>query len=204
MGNSRETLLDTSPFKIIEQINPSSYRLVLPRRMRTHSTFYVGRLKSYHEALIDQSQLLGASLASATQLLTESQSSELGDALTSDEAFSPRELRRKLHADEGSSPLDQRSTSGSCSIAPKADDTRLDNTQYVFKHPSTLHRGGPARTLPPPIIGSTGAKHYIVETLESARRRRNRVQHLISWVDRDILLEDISGLVSLYDEMQKK
>ena len=211
------------PFKIIEQINPSSYRLGLPRRMRTHPTFYVGRLKPYHEASKDQNPPLDASLASpesekphasATQPLTEHQSSELGDALTSDEAFSPRELRRKSHSGEGSSPLDQRSTSGSYSIAPGADDTRLDNTRYVFEHPSTLHRGGPVRTPPPPIIDSTGAKHYIVESLKSTRRHRNRVQHLISWVgygpehdswvDRDILLEDIPGLVSLYDEKQKK
>ena len=48
VGSSKLLPKYIGPFRVLRRLG-NAYTIELPRKMRTHPTFYVGRLKPYHQ-----------------------------------------------------------------------------------------------------------------------------------------------------------
>ena len=212
------------PFRVLRCLG-SAYTLELPRRMRTHPTFYVGCLRPYY------------------QYESVSQSPGTGPALGVDQgaACAPSQDEHAHRPGPGASaPVPQPVNVGDPRSPP--NDPCLDGLQGVRR---TAHHGAvppnqleqsaraaadganrpaleqdaQASVFPPPpapLVDAQGQVRWIVEALLRHRDQRTQGrtsrQFLVrwrgyppsadTWEPRDALLLDVPGLVELYERAQ--
>jgi hypothetical protein len=211
VGSSKLLPKYIGPFRVLRRMG-NAYTLELPRRMRTHPTFYVGRLRPYHQfdSSCEESEpergqgtpavpcsQPSAALADPERRQASTQPSE-GDAPARPAPSSPPARWRAASPAQpgvGESPHD-----GHLSVHRSPAQNPAQEEQSVFPPP------------PPPLRDSTGAVRWVVERLLNHHDQRdgNRTKYLVrwrgyppsadSWEPRENLLEDVPGLVAQYDE----
>ena len=74
------------PFRVLRRLG-YAYTIELPRKMRTHSTFYVGRLRPYYQHGVSSGEEIPCAQASPTDTCAR----DAGSQSASEAQISPRE-----------------------------------------------------------------------------------------------------------------
>lgn len=210
-GSSKLLPKFIGPFRIVKR-NGEAYTLDLPSVMRTHPTFYVGRLRPYrgrYEPSSPSGPLpLGHPDGSVAELQYPSGQRWPGPASQGPRAAagacpSPRQAQ--------SSGSRQSSRAQHAQAAP--EEPRSSDLRAQAPQPSLAAEIFPPP--PPPLKDSTGAQRWIVDRLVDHRDQRlgrstsPRRQYLVHWLGypsthdtweyRDDLVEDIPDEVRAYE-----
>ena len=218
VGSSKLLPRYIGPFRVLHR-QGSAYTIELPRRMRTHPTFYVGRLRPYCQ--------YGTSCDEGTRHVQESHRDSCGHASRRVELLpvhreenerrvrspaAPEQTQRDQSRAEGEAPERGRSVYDERTARAKSHRvTRQLHDQTLNEQRNPI--GNPDRVFPPPpqpLVDSQGKKRFLVERILHHRASKGvRTSYLVrwrgyppafdSWEPRSQLMMDVSGLVGQYD-----
>lgn len=194
-GSSKLLPKYIGPFQVVKRLG-NTYTLNLPSSMRTHPTFYVGRLRPYHQHVADaygEQKCVGhstrpTSTCSQQQVpSTDHQVSEPAHVFPSTLDGDPESHDSQEHLLEDHIQQDKQV---------------IDPAQQIYPPP------------PPPLIDSHGDQRWIVDALidhctRSERGRRVRYYRVRwlgyppsadTWESRSALQRDVPDVVSDYDQ----
>jgi hypothetical protein len=215
------------PFRVLHR-QGNAYTLDLPKRMRTHPTFYVGRLRPYHryeDACRDdvQSHAPGGYPEESDALFRANDGCHRDDPCPSSEyeyncsdVRSPHGAPRYPHGARLESSQRVRRQPCDANRLPnhRLSDDHMPSTPQVPSAPTNSLLGdGIYPPPPPPLVDHQGHQRWIVERLLSHRdqqaRKRTSREYLVrwrgyppsadSWEPRSMLLEDVPDLVREYE-----
>ena len=224
-GSSKLLPKFIGPFRVVRKSH-NAYTLDLPRRMRTHPTFYVGRLRPYH-SLDDASREApscsrGESREHACDPSPASCVPHEAHTRTSGATRAPHAIESasrttpcRSSGDQERSPDAQSFSSRerpSCSTQSRVEhESREDQTEPPRVQPATSHELFPPP--PPPLVDASGNQHWIVADLvdhkdQKTGRRKTRVFRVRwrgyppsedTWEPRENLIVDVPDLVADYE-----
>lgn len=160
------------PFKVIKVLG-DAYTLDIPTTMRLHPTFYVGRLKAYHPAIIPNDGRERSSSASPSPRVGEAPPQiTLAPQRDAPGSASGLQAQRRAgqHAPRGDAPR----------LQPPPVDPRAPSHPQRRSEPAPTQRSRSARSssaprsaalpefrrdAPPPLVDSTGEEHWIVDRI---------------------------------------
>lgn len=183
------------PFTITEVVSDKSYKLDIPSKMRLHPTFYVGRLKPYLEPASEDSQ---------DTLFESSEGSQgypHGELRQSSPSGERRGSRNSVaDGNEGRTPL-SRARSASHNV-------RNTPSRELPSNPPESGVSNQQRSLPPPLVDSSGEERWIVERLLKKQKRRGKPGFLVKWLGYplptweplEILTQDVPDLVTRFSQ----
>ena len=196
LGSSKLLPRFIGPFKVLNR-QGEAYTLDLPSAMRTHPTFYVGRLRPYHgRSAGDELQRAATRRADAYSRADSRSGASRGRA-------SPRRSAPVLRSSSHDQLPDHEMTEDAHESPGNGDSRKnlqIDSRESIFPPP------------PPPLRDANGATRWIVEKLLDHRgqgRKGRQRAYLVrwrgfppshdSWEPRHVLIEDVPDLVSDYD-----
>jgi hypothetical protein len=180
-GSSKLLPKYIGPFKVIRKCG-NSYTLDLPRRMKTHPTFYVGRLRPYHQY---PSKGIGVSNEEAEPQLPLTPPQDVYNHSCGAPNRAPDDARAR-----GEIPIPDE-------VKPLRQLPRLE--EQLFPPP------------PPPLIDSMGDQKWVVESVEDQRMGKNRTKEYFvrwlgypssmnTWEPEHVLKQDVPDLVTAYSQ----
>uniref|UniRef100_A0AAV1VC13 Chromo domain-containing protein n=1 Tax=Peronospora matthiolae TaxID=2874970 RepID=A0AAV1VC13_9STRA len=202
LGSSKLLPKYIGPFRVLHRLG-NAYTIELPRKMRTHPTFYVGRLKPYHQYAASYDEERPCAQASRREPCAPDDGHRQG----SGEHLSHPETDQQSHE----LPL-ARHEEMSELFRSQAEQrqTQLDASRQCppFGDACPAHSFFPQP--PPPLEDSRGGQRYLVEQLLNHRDvNGRRTSYLVrwrsyppswdSWEPRSQLMVDVLGLEEQYD-----
>ncbi len=200
LGSSKLLPRFVGPFKVLHR-QGEAYTLDLPSAMRTHPTFYVGRLRPY------DGRSAGDGLQPAA-IRPAGACSRAGARLTGtrgplDHRQPAQRQSASLHDQKADHALPE-GDSESSAPASSRTRSRVDSREPIFPPP------------PPPLRDANGETRWIVEELLDHRGQERKGQKRTyrvrwrgyppshdTWEPRDVLLQDVPDLVHDYDRAHR-
>lgn len=227
-GSSKLLPKFIGPFRVVRKSH-NAYTLDLPSRMRTHPTFYVGRLRPYHshenvswedpscsrgeprEHACGHPPALSVAAGGLQPPLGASQAPSASSTVHETQPYSPTGVERSspVVALPVGTTMQLHRSEPSLGSVPQSNQTEPSTVQSAQQHIAAEVYPPP----PPPLVDASGQPRWIVAALVGhvdqqagqLRTRRFRVRwrgyppSADTWEPRQMLLEDVPDLVREYE-----